>query len=741
MHLRILPFLLLVPVLSAQNPDARIQRIAEAGRLWGRLKWVHPALAAGKVDWDKCLVDALPELGAADTEPAQKSALRKLLTPLNDPALSIGPKIAPAFVKVDSKQPLVEWLPGEVALLHFDSPPTSWDSAFGKTVEEALTATGRAKALVVDLRPSREGTSPDDLLGALLTTTVANPVAIPGPRFLFTNGYAPQSDSTSGDYYTAWMTRGTKALVPVAKPHSLPMAFITNRWSGIPQTVMALQKAGLAYVIAEGQPNAAWVAPVEAVTFGTLEVTFSAGEIIFPDGTAGIGADQVVAPSIEVNPGTECVKAAIALLSSKARPGTSITWQRLNPLPSWKPDKVYPEMTCPDLPWRQLAVIRFWTVMDAFFPYKDLMDKQWDGALPEFLTRMEAVKDARGYAMTLAEMATLLQDNHVTIRSTELRKALGEAALPIKVRMVQGRVLVEAVPDPKAVEGLNRWDEVLEIDGEPVAVAIRRLSAYIPAANEWTQIRNVFWRGLGYGQVGSTAHLKVRGANQLIRIVDVPRAKTGTLSPFVLRDGEIVRILDGNIGYADLARLEPSQVDDLFLRVKDTKALIFDMRGYPKQTAWPIAPYLNVKKARVAAQFSPCIIQGGNIDEDTPRKTFLQLLPEGRGKPLYRGKVIMLINEDTQSQAEHTGLFFESACDLTYVGSPSAGSNGDVTHLILPGSIRITFTGQAVRHADGRQLQRVGLQPDVAISPTLEGLRSGRDEVLERAIQFVQRNK
>jgi hypothetical protein len=42
-----------------------------------------------------------------------------------------------------------------------------------------------------------------------------------------------------------------------------------------------------------------------------------------------------------------------------------------------------------------------------------------------------------------------------------------------------------------------------------------------------------------------------------------------------------------------------------------------------------------------------------------------------------------------------------------------------------------------VRHADGRQLQRIGLVPDVKVTPTIAGIRAGKDEVLERAIQYL----
>ena len=39
--------------------------------------------------------------------------------------------------------------------------------------------------------------------------------------------------------------------------------------------------------------------------------------------------------------------------------------------------------------------------------------------------------------------------------------------------------------------------------------------------------------------------------------------------------------------------------------------------------------------------------------------------------------------------------------------------------------------------ADGRQLQRVGVQPHLKTAPTPQGLAAGRDAVLEAAVQFL----
>ena len=69
------------------------------------------------------------------------------------------------------------------------------------------------------------------------------------------------------------------------------------------------------------------------------------------------------------------------------------------------------------------------------------------------------------------------------------------------------------------------------------------------------------------------------------------------------------------------------------------------------------------------------------------------------------------------------------------------GSNGDVTTLTLPGDIVVSFSGHDVRHADCRQLQRVGIQPDIRVEPTIEGIVAGKDEVLEAAIKFLNESK
>jgi C-terminal processing protease CtpA/Prc len=49
----------------------------------------------------------------------------------------------------------------------------------------------------------------------------------------------------------------------------------------------------------------------------------------------------------------------------------------------------------------------------------------------------------------------------------------------------------------------------------------------------------------------------------------------------------------------------------------------------------------------------------------------------------------------------------------------------------------LQISGLGVFHPDGSPTQRVGIIPDVFVSPTIEGIREGRDEVLEEGIRQI----
>ncbi|MBK7651017.1 MAG: hypothetical protein IPJ20_10090 [Flammeovirgaceae bacterium] len=112
---------------------------------------------------------------------------------------------------------------------------------------------------------------------------------------------------------------------------------------------------------------------------------------------------------------------------------------------------------------------------------------------------------------------------------------------------------------------------------------------------------------------------------------------------------DTITLINENIGYADLTRMEAEQTDKMFEKFQNTKAIIFDMRGYPRGTAWSIAPRLTENKNVPLALFRKPEILSLNIQKEDllSYKSYTEFIQtvETSDKWKYKGKTIMLINQ------------------------------------------------------------------------------------------------
>jgi len=261
------------------------------------------------------------------------------------------------------------------------------------------------------------------------------------------------------------------------------------------------------------------------------------------------------------------------------------------------------------------------------------------------------------------------------------------------------------------------------------------MSASTPQALQWKIHQKVL-----AGEKDSTIELEVftpgaPDASANIRKVALTRsllpvAKSPTRPSYA--------ILPEGYGFIDTVALNPFEVEKALESIKDTPALILDIRGYPKGTIYAIAPRLTSKKVEVAITQTPylqpsmlyselesCVIEEAH-----------KLQPSAGWK--YKGKVVVLINEETISHAEHSCLYLEAATDVTFVGTPTNGANGNVTNCYLPGGILVAFTGLGTQHADKSQLQRKGIQPHIRVDPSIEATKNSQDIVLDAAVRYLK---
>jgi C-terminal processing protease CtpA/Prc len=82
-------------------------------------------------------------------------------------------------------------------------------------------------------------------------------------------------------------------------------------------------------------------------------------------------------------------------------------------------------------------------------------------------------------------------------------------------------------------------------------------------------------------------------------------------------------------------------------------------------------------------------------------------------------------------------MAFQSSPNVKVIGSTTAGADGNVSQIILPGGISTMFSGIGVLYPDGTQTQRKGVKIDIEVKPTVKGIKAGIDEPLEKAKALI----
>ena len=157
--------------------------------------------------------------------------------------------------------------------------------------------------------------------------------------------------------------------------------------------------------------------------------------------------------------------------------------------------------------------------------------------------------------------------------------------------------------------------------------------------------------------------------------------------------------------------------------------LIVDIRNYPGDFVPFVLGSRLVQKATPFVRFTkPDIGNPGAFRWEAP--TIIE--PKG---PSYSGNVIVLVDEMSLSQSEYTAMALRAAPRVKVFGSMTAGADGNVSTIVLPGNFRTGISAIGVFYPDRKPTQRVGIVPNKIIEPTIAAIRAGRDEVLEAALE------
>jgi len=395
--------------------------------------------------------------------------------------------------------------------------------------------------------------------------------------------------------------------------------------------------------------------------------------------------------------------------------------------PVFGAEELYLNQTEPDSGFLLLALFRLWNIVENWYPYRSLIS-DWDQVLMAEIPNALAVRDRNSYIRTMQRVLSRLNDGHALLRPPAMRDVWGACRLPLRITVRESKPLVTFVAEPWE-NMVKVGDVIVSIDGVPVEEIIKQAENLVSAGNLTTRSLRAAVPSLTRGMC-QEAVLVLHGAEGIKR-VEMQRTPNLSLPPPPARPA--FQLLRPELAYIDASQVDEELGDQLWALIKEVDQVIFDLRGYPGgfDPIDQLASHL-VSDTTIFAQPTRATAENPGVFFDRSQPQTID-----PSDPLITAELIVLIGPQTQSRGEFVAMAFQSITGVTLMGETSAAGNGNTVTIPLPGGIEAQLTGTGVAYPDGLLVQESGVVPDQTVSPTILGLREGRDEVLEAAVRHL----
>lgn len=759
------------------NKEA-IERVASVGKLWGVIKYFHPVMAKGIIDPDSLITGSIEELLTVPSKQNFISAVNKMLGMLHDPYSKImNPdnsykEQSPVLFK--NAQRIALKLSDEITFISVSQElfKNSWN------IDSSLTKNISAQNnFIIDLRNLNEN---EDLglkqyqnfIQPLVSHIINKNLILPSNRSAYYYGLpgedfpddidiisANMKENPAGRYYVYFGLKnisqgGYISSDSPGKYRDKKFCFIVNRYND-PNTLkalLALKNRNECKLIFDGSmPDYLQGDIYNMVLADNIQVQVKISEAIYEDGSCGYGPDTILPVNEDASLNSKLLKTAILLLTApdtfNARPVENTAFIRLK-------QKSYADTLFPEKKLRLLGLFNYWNVIHYFSPNKNLISGSWDTALNYFIPRFLFAKDYKSYYWLLPELNTRINDGHgqiISNRSGIFPPAGTDFYIPFYAKYLEGKtIVVKANSDSSQTDQLKKLkegDAITAINNIPIHVLYNNWKQYLGSSNETSFYRVLHMLWLGSRSDSNPVKVTMQRKNQRKDVVLKPVSRDLFFKNLLAVYYPPVplpywKTLNDSIGYVRINSINSNQLDTIWNDLKKQKYIILDARAYPKDTyiADSIASYFAAKTDTVCIDAYP-FIQHPVFKRNSISLEYETVTPSINKKLINNKKIIILAATGNGSQAEGNIMILQRITKGVTIGTQTAGANGIRTTIVLPGGYSTYFSGYGVYYPDGTPNQKSGVKIDIPVKPTIEGELEGKDEILERAIKFIQTKK
>lgn len=371
---------------------------------------------------------------------------------------------------------------------------------------------------------------------------------------------------------------------------------------------------------------------------------------------------------------------------------------------------------------RLATVMTAWNVLQHFYPYFDVIDADWPKELDVALRKAATDPNETEFYQTLNRLIVALHDGHGSVNGPGMPSG---QPLPLIAELMENQVVIIAVATD--ANNIHPGDVLERIDGCPAREVFARVGGQVSTATA-QRIKRLDFR-FGWRPHASEAKLEVRGADGLVRKLTVRRSKKEMVNN---RPPKLHEIKPG-VFYVDVTRLTQDEFDAALPELAKAEGLVFDVRGYPSvMPKW--LTHLSPQRLQSAYWNVPKTHRPDHTDVEWDSSRWNLDV----GQPQLTSNRVFLTDGSAMSYAESVMGIVEAYKLGEIVGEPTAGTNGNVCPVELPLGYSMAFTGMKVLKHDGSQHHGVGILPTVPVARTIQGIRQGRDEQLQRALSLLK---
>ncbi|UPQ80752.1 S41 family peptidase [Flavobacterium azooxidireducens] len=391
---------------------------------------------------------------------------------------------------------------------------------------------------------------------------------------------------------------------------------------------------------------------------------------------------------------------------------------------NFKNEHHYSDMMYNDDGIKLLSIFRYWNLVEYWYPYKKLISKNWDDVLLKYIPKILETKSQLDYALCLNELIVETEDSHSIIKEDPvLTGFFGEYTIPVKVKFIDKKLVVTEINHNST---FRKGDIILSIDKESIMSLEKKLFKYSIASNEITTKRNLSKKIIRTSNFESNVQILRNGKKINLNSTNINAFSYNQPLKYSYEVNE-------EIGYLNAETAVKKDIDSLMNKWNNKKAIIVDLRNYPKENlTFLLSPYLHNKEF-VGFQMTEAKF-------DYPgyfTKKEAYFLKEFKS-PKFNGKLFVLVDENTQSKAEFNAMALKVYPNTIIIGSQTAGTDGAASMFYLPGNYSAFMTTEGIYNPDWSQSQKIGIKPDIKVSSTLKSISENEDLLLNKAIEMTK---